>query len=82
MTLGDIPELEAPTYAQTRNRVCADGTEWLSPAMKSFMSTRLPDSNEVFPEKKKNALKRKMIVKQKLLKCRHALGRIKRAVIR
>ena len=82
LTLGDIPELETPTYAQTRNRVCEDGSEWLSPAMKAFMSTKLPESNEEFPERKKLALKRKMIVKQQLLKCRYALGRIKRRIIR
>ena len=82
LTLGDIPELEAPTYAQTRNRVCADGTEWLSPTMKAFMSTKLWESNGEFTEQKKNALKRKLEVRQQLLKCRHFLGRIKRKIIR
>ena len=28
IALGDIPELESPTYAEMRNRVCADGSEW------------------------------------------------------
>ena len=82
LSLGYIPELEAPTYAETRNRVCADGSQWLSPAMKAFMSTRLKESNREFTEKEKNAVKRKMELKQQLLKCRHALGRIKRRIIR
>ena len=45
IVLGCIPELEAPTYATLRNRVCADGSEWLKPEMKAFMSTKLKDSN-------------------------------------
>jgi hypothetical protein len=45
LTLGDIPELLSPTYAEVRNRACADGTEWLSPTMKQFISTKLSESN-------------------------------------
>ena len=49
LALGDIPELHAPTYADERNRLCADGSEWLQPDMKLFMSTKLFDSNEIYP---------------------------------
>lgn len=42
---GCIPELKAPTYGELRNRVCADGSEWLQPQMKAFMGTKLYDSN-------------------------------------
>lgn len=45
LTLGCIPEIQSPTYAQIRNRVCEDGTEWLTPEMKSFISTKLEESN-------------------------------------
>ena len=45
LTLGDIPELPACTYAEVRNRVCADGTEWLTPEMKAFLSQKLVDAN-------------------------------------
>lgn len=48
LTLGDIPELSTPTYAQVRNRVCYDGTEWLQPQMKQFMSTKLYQTNEKY----------------------------------
>lgn len=82
LTLGDIPELEAPTYAETRNRVCADGSEWLTPKMKAFMSTKLWESNREFTAQEKSAAKRKMVLKQQLLKCRLALGKIKRRIIR
>lgn len=45
IVLGDIPSQSTPTYAQLRNRQCLDGSEWLRPEMKSFMSTRLKESN-------------------------------------
>lgn len=45
LVLGLIPKLPAPTYGEIRNRVCADGTEWLKPEMKSFMSSKLYESN-------------------------------------
>lgn len=46
LTFGSIPSLEAPFYAELRNRICVDGTEWLNEKMKSFMYTKLVDSNE------------------------------------
>lgn len=48
LTLGDIPELETPSYADVRNRVCVDGSEWLKPSMKSFMQSKLSESNEEY----------------------------------
>jgi hypothetical protein len=45
LCLGSIPELETPYYAELRNRKCIDGTEWLRPKMKAFMSTKLEESN-------------------------------------
>lgn len=48
LTLGDIPQLKAPTYASLRNRVCNDGTEWLQPEMKAFMSSKLMESNKEY----------------------------------
>lgn len=46
LTLGMVPELKAPTYAEIRNRECSDGTEWLSPAVKEAFSQKLYDNNE------------------------------------
>ena len=48
LALGDIPEIAAPTYTEERNRICADGSEWLQPEMKAFMSTKLFESNEQY----------------------------------
>ena len=46
ISLGVIPELTAPTHAELRNRLCVDGTEWLWPKMKNFMSQKLYNNNK------------------------------------
>ena len=48
ISLGDIPELEAPYYSELRNRVCEDGTEWLKPDVKALMSSKLSESNKEY----------------------------------
>lgn len=48
LTLGDIPSLDTPTYSSMRNRVCEDGSEWLQPEMKEFLSGKLKDNNTEF----------------------------------
>lgn len=48
LTLGLIPSLSTPTYSSMRNRICIDGTEWLSPNMAAFLSSRLYDENDDF----------------------------------
>lgn len=55
LVIGDIPELKdgLPTYADLRNRITADGDEWLKPDMKNFMSTRLWDNNKEYSENRK-----------------------------
>lgn len=45
MTLGVIPSFRAPHYADMRNRVCDDGSEWLKPNMKAFLSRKLDAAN-------------------------------------
>lgn len=45
LCLGSIPEIKTPYYAELRNRKCHDGSEWLQPEMKSFMSTKLFENN-------------------------------------
>lgn len=60
IALGAIPELPAPTYAELRNRVCLDGREWLQPEMKSFMSTKLCESNKEYTSSEKAAINRKL----------------------
>ena len=45
-----------------RNRVCEDGSEWLQPEMKEFLSGKLKDNNTEFTEKDQEAVNRKMAV--------------------
>ena len=45
LTFGLIPSLTTPTYADIRNRVCLDGTEWVNPRMKEFMEGKLKENN-------------------------------------
>lgn len=56
LALGNIPSVAAPTYAEERNRVCADGTEWLKPEFKEFISSRLFESNEEYSLLKKTRI--------------------------
>ena len=51
LTFGAIPELEAPTYATMRNRVCIDGKEWLKDNMKDFFNNKLKNTNNEYSEK-------------------------------
>ena len=46
LCFGAIPELETPYYYELRNRVCKDGSEWLQPEMKAFMSCKLNEINK------------------------------------
>jgi hypothetical protein len=45
MTLGVIPSIKTPRFAEMRNRICDDGSEWLTPDMQSFLSRKLGDAN-------------------------------------
>lgn len=56
LAFGDIPELEAPTFATLRNRVCMDGSEWLNPQMKTFMSSKLFESNKILSKCEKRKI--------------------------
>ena len=51
--LGNIPELTTPTYGEMRNRFCTDGSEWLYPEMKSFMETKLYETNKEYSKLEK-----------------------------
>lgn len=53
LALGNIPSVVAPSYAEERNRLCADGTEWLKPEFKEFISSHLFESNKEYSFYKK-----------------------------
>lgn len=48
LTLGLIPDLDSIFYSRIRNRVCADGSEWLNPRMKAFLSQKLRENNREY----------------------------------
>lgn len=59
LSLGDIPELDTPTYAELRNRESGDGKEWLNEEVKAFLSGKLKDSNKEYSRLKKWMVDRK-----------------------
>lgn len=48
LPFGLIPNTTDVRYADVRNRVCADGSEWLQPELKAFFSSRLIEQNEPY----------------------------------
>ncbi len=50
---GLIPELNVPDFADQRNRILPDGTQWLSGPMEQFMRCRLKDANAEFTSRQK-----------------------------
>jgi organic radical activating enzyme len=55
LTLGLIPELKTPKYSDIRNRICRDGTSWLTEEMNAFLAQKLYDNNELLShDKQKN----------------------------
>jgi MoaA/NifB/PqqE/SkfB family radical SAM enzyme len=58
LALGNVPELNSPTYAEERDRECADGTHWLKDDCKKFFSSKLYENNNQYPDdEKKRCLK-------------------------
>lgn len=54
LTFGCIPtDGCAPYYADVRNRICSDGSEWLTPRMKSFLSQKFADNNPQYSSARK-----------------------------
>ena len=53
LALGDIPELDTPSYAELRQRTDKDGNNWLKPEVKEFLSCKLNESNKEYPAWKK-----------------------------
>lgn len=53
MSSGAIPEMKAPTYAGFRDRVCSDGSTWLTSDVREFFASKLIESNEEYSVDKK-----------------------------
>lgn len=46
---GVIPEIASPSYAELRNRVLPDGSEWLKAPYKEIYSHRVSENNDIYP---------------------------------
>ena len=77
LTFGDIPELKSPTYDKLRNRVCLDGTEWLTSDMKFFMQSKLVDENRIYDDKEKKKINNKNL---RYLKLKNLKKKIKKSI--
>ena len=53
LPLGVIPEFEAPTYNALRNRVCEDGSHWVTEEMQDTLSSKLKHANREYSKLKK-----------------------------
>jgi len=76
LTFGDIVDIETPTYATMRNRVCEDGTEWLTPTYKEIFSQKLVDSNKIYTKEEQKKIDRKnkyLAIKDKIEKIKKKL---------
>ncbi len=76
LTLGDIPELDTPTYEVLRNRICEDGKEWLTPMYKEIFSKKLMDSNKIYTKEEQKKIDRKnkyLAIKNKIEKIKNKL---------
>lgn len=74
LTLGNIPELVTPTYAEMRNRIDNSGRNWLQSEMYAFLSQKLADNNSQYSSKKK----RLSSIKESL----YGIGKLPKKVIR
>lgn len=71
LTLGNIPEINSMSYKNVRNRVCIDGSEWLTPKYKEFFNRKLKDYNKIYNEKEQKIIDRKnkyLFLKDKMYK--------------
>lgn len=82
LAFGDIPELNTPTFADERNRITSDG-EWLSNEMKSFMSSKLYETNEVITDEKiKQKYNRKSLRFNKNSTIKHKIKNVLKGIIK
>ena len=81
LAYGVIPELKTPCYSELRNRICSDNTEWLTPEVKAFFSTRLYESNREYSWFEKTWFETKYQCNRAYFKFRTIAGKIRRKLI-
>lgn len=63
LSLGLIPELTTPTYADIRNRKCIDGSEWEGVELKESFSDKLYRNNTQWNEYEKEGYEKKFFIR-------------------
>jgi hypothetical protein len=53
LAVGVVPAWNTPHYDKMRNRVLADGSEWLRPELRDIMHRKLNEANEEYSDNKK-----------------------------
>lgn len=76
LTFGNIPEMNTPSYDKTRNRLCADGSEWLQPEMKAFMQSKLIELHKEYTENEKRKINAKNKRKRNLSRMEEKMKRL------
>lgn len=56
LCLGVMPNVDAPTYASMRDRVCTDGSRWLNDKVREFFSQKLETNNRKYTESEKRLI--------------------------
>lgn len=69
LTLGNIPELDLPNLAQIRDKVCTDGTHWLTKQMHNFIDCKYAETHRQYslPKKWWTNMKTKVVAKARRL---------------
>lgn len=68
LALGNIPEIKGATYAEIRDRGCVDGTHWVNPKMREFISQRICDNYKPknLPEKIVNNIQYQAVTRTRI----------------
>ncbi|WP_369283530.1 radical SAM protein [Oscillibacter sp. GMB15532] len=53
LSSGIVPELEAPCYADLRDRTCADGSTWLTPTVRDAFGGKFSEVNQPYSQEKR-----------------------------
>ena len=76
LTLGLIPEILSANYGDIRDRTKKDGCHWLQREFKSFINTKLKDSNAELTDRDKKMILRKSNVNSLFLIPRRIVSKI------
>lgn len=52
MCMGCLPDVKVQDFSTTRDRICKDGSHWISKECRDFLSQKLYDNNSLLNEKK------------------------------